>query len=150
MDKYAKLMIHDRLDAIRGMVKQGIEPSEICRALGASVRDFNKWRKDYPEFNEAVTFSDELMDGELLETAYRQSIGYYVEEDSAFKIKSCKEIDGKAHSVEEVKVVRIRKYIPPSSRMSLFMLQNRVMPNEVKTPKEIVVRLEDGTEEFAD
>ena len=132
-DKYHELHINARLDSISGMAKQGAAHQDIAREIGVPYAQFKRWRKKYPQFDAALSSTPALSDGELYENAHKQSVGYFVEEDKAVKIKTCMEIAGQAQQVEAVEVVKLRRYIPPN-----FILRNRLGVTERDT--DIVIR----------
>ncbi|MDR1100933.1 MAG: hypothetical protein LBL34_01020 [Clostridiales bacterium] len=70
--------------------------------------------------------STEATNAKLLETAYRAAVGYYVEEDEAFKIKTFEEVDGKTQAVERIEIVKVKKHIPANMTMNMFMIKSRI------------------------
>ena len=62
----------------------------------------------------------------LIDSALRSANGYYVTEEQAFKIKTFEKVDGQLQPVEDVKIVRIQKYIPPDTKDREFLIKSRI------------------------
>ena len=77
----------------------------------------------------------ETQNKRLIDSALRSADGYYVTEQEIVKFKTMKEFDGKLHLVEEVKIMPVKKYIPPDSKDRTFLIQSRI-PTYSEKPKE--------------
>ena len=53
---------------------------------------------------------------QLMDSLERSAFGYFITKEKIVKLKTCKEIDGKIVKVEEIKVVPLKKYIPPNRK----------------------------------
>ena len=139
-----RLGIREKLAGVRGWVGNGATPKEIYENLGVTKTDFYAWKKKYPEFAEAVSTNPEVINGAIIDTALHQATGYYVEEDEAFKVKTFQDFDGDLKAVEKIEIVKLRKYIAPSSSMNMFMLKSRLGLDDKgeKLDGEVVVKLE--------
>ena len=151
MDKYMRMNIRDKLGGIRGWVYNGATPKDIYERLGVSKADFYLWKRKYPEFAAAVSANPEVINGAIIDTAMLTATGYYIEEDEAFKIKTFQDFDGDLKAVEKVEVVKLRKYIAPSSSMNMFMLKSRLgfPDNGERTDSEIFVKMDPQLEEWS-
>jgi len=78
---------------------------------------------------------------EIIESAYKQAVGYYVEEDKAHKVKSVRKIGDQVHPIEKVEVVKVRKYVPPSCTMNIFMQRGGPMRASAPTSGDTVIRV---------
>ena len=114
-----ELGMADRLEAIRGWALQGTTDKEMMQYLGISHETFYKWKKNYPEFNEAIKAGRFESDGEILNSAFKQTQGYYVQVTEPVKLRD-------EYGAEHVEMVTYDKFIPANSTMTLFMLKNRL------------------------
>lgn len=135
-NKWDELNMVDKLDSVCGWAKQGSTDEEIAKMLGISTTLYYEWKKDKVEFAEAIKKGKEVANGELLNSAFTQSTGFFYKEQQAFKVKDYKEIDGKMYPVESIKIVEVERYNPPNPTMNIFMLKNR-LPAEYKDKQEI-------------
>ena len=160
------LNMPDKLDSVRGWCMQGSTDAEIMQMLGISRETFYKWKREKIEFADALKRGKDIANGELLNSAFRQSTGFYVPTVAVVKLKKPVMIgqepilvdepvivDGKPLMVggklvyEEVaEVVPTQEYVEPNGTMNIFMLKNR-MPDVYKDKHEIEhsggIKLED-------
>jgi gas vesicle protein len=135
-NKWDDLNIKDKLESITGWAKQGSTDKEICEMLGISTKLFYEWKKDKSEFREAIKKGKEVSNGELLNSAFMQSTGFYTTEQIPVKVKDYKVIEGQLRQIERVEVIEVEKYVPPNPTMNIFMLKNR-LPQDYKDKREI-------------
>jgi len=76
----------------------------------------------------------------LINSALRSANGYYITEEEAFKIKTFEKIDGQLQPVEDVKIVRIQKYVQPDTKERDFLIKSRI-PGYGDEPKDNVVEI---------
>lgn len=126
---WLELDMPNRLDAIRGWAQQGSLDAEIWTALGISEPTFYKWKREYPEFTQAIRKGKYDSNGEILNSAFKQSTGYYVSVTEPMKLRD-------EMGAEHVELVTYDKFIPANSTMAIFMMKNR-LPEQYKDRQEI-------------
>lgn len=144
-----ELNMADKLDSVRGWAMQGSTDEDIYTMLGISHDTFYKWKNEKPEFAEAVKKGKYISNGELLNSAFTQSIGFRYKEQVAIKVKAYEKIDGKPMPVEKVEVVEVERFAPPNPTMNIFMLKNR-LPDQYKDKREQKVILGDLSDDEVD
>jgi hypothetical protein len=135
-NKWDELNMDDKLDSVCGWAKQGSTDEEISKMLGIGLTLYYEWKKKKPKFKEAIKKGKEVSNGELLNSAFTQSTGFFYKEQQAFKVKDYKRIDGELKQIERLEVVEVERYNPPNPTMNIFMLKNR-LPAEYKDKQEI-------------
>ncbi len=135
-NKWDELNMVDKLDSVCGWAKQGSTDAEIAKMLGISCKLLYEWKRDKSEFREAIKKGKEVANGELLNSAFTQSVGFFYKEQQAFKVKGYEEIDGRMYPIEKIKVVEVERYNPPNPTMNIFMLKNR-LPEHYKDKHEV-------------
>jgi gas vesicle protein len=135
-NKWDELNMKDKLDSVCGWAKQGSTDEEISNMLGISTATYYEWKKTKPEFMEAIKKGKEVSNGELLNSAFTQSTGFFYKEQQVFKVKDYKEIDGELKQIEKLEVVEVEKYCPPNPTMNIFMLKNR-LPSDYRDKSDI-------------
>lgn len=135
--KYIKANIAERLESIRGWAQHGVTKEGIAKQLGISRSTLSVWEKTYPEFAEALKTGKLQADGEILNAAFKQAIGYKTKVREPVKVK--KQVyepnTKRIITSEEVEIVEYEKYFPPVPLMTRFMLINR-LPNDYKAVPE--------------
>lgn len=126
--KYETLRIAERLESIRGWAMHGSTMAEIAKMLGVAESTVYKWRAEHKEFAEAVKKGANEANGEILNAAFRQAVGYVLHVVEPIKVKR-QRWDDRAQRMltdEEVVMVEYDKTIPPDPQMTRFMLINRL------------------------
>lgn len=165
---YDILHIREKLDAIRGWAKQGSTDADIMKMLGVSHETFYKWKKEKLEFADALKKGKEISNGELLNSAFKQSTGFYVPVDLVVKLKKPVIMGGdvilvdgepvivdgkplmtggKVYYEEVAEIVPSQEFVAPNSTMGIFMIKNR-MPEDYKDKREITHKLGSKLEDF--
>jgi hypothetical protein len=124
-----ELDIPSKLEAIQGWCLQGSTDIEIMEMLGVKRDTFYKWKKERPEFSEALKRGKDIANGELLNAAFRQAKGYYQTVTEPMKVR---QDDGS----ETIEMVTYDKFIPANNTMAIFMLKNRI-PEHYKDKHEV-------------
>lgn len=133
--KYDALKVGEKLDAVTGWAKHGGQ-SAVAKMLGVSVGSITSWKGKHPEFAEALRKAEKEANGELLNTAFDLATGYEREVNEVIKVrKTVIDERGNKVTVDEEKVVRYKKYFPPSPQMAQFMLMNRFPEAYRKAPE---------------
>ena len=128
-NKWDELDMPSKLEAVTGWAKQGATNEELSKMLGISCKLFYEWQNKHSEFREAIKKGKEVSNGELLNSAFKQSTGFYYTEEQAIKVKCGKD-------QERIEIVEVEKFMPPNPTMSIFMLKNR-LPEQYKDKREI-------------
>ena len=119
---WESLDIPSKLNSVSGWVTQGESQRKIAQLLGVSYATFSGWLLKYPELQGALKRGKDISNGELIHSAFRQALGYYVKEQQVVKLAGT---NSKGRRVEKVEIVEIDKYIPPNNIMTIFLLKNR-------------------------
>lgn len=118
--------IQEKLYLVERWCREGLIEKDIAKRLGISVSTLEEYKKQHPEFLEALKKNKELVDYEVEDNLLDQCRGRYVEVEKAFK---CKKIyynkDGKRCEKEEVVVVKVKEFVPPDTMAQLAWLNNR-------------------------
>ena len=145
--KYEQLKISQKLKSIEGWARHGSTLKEIAEMLGVSEATLYRWKLEHPEFCEAIRVGAREANGEILNSAFRQSVGF---KELVSEVIKCKKIayehegdgalktneDGSPKMVLDSKgnpvledsplIVEYNKYFPPDPRMTMFMMANRL------------------------
>ncbi len=141
------LNMPSKLDSVRGWAMQGSLDKEIAEMLGISLKTFYDWKKQYPQFAHALKKGKHISNGELLNSAFQQSVGFMYIENVPVKVKSFdwftnpETNQAELKQVEKVEVVPVERYAPPNPTMNIFMLKNR-LPEQYKDKHEVDVKSE--------
>lgn len=128
---YCQLKIADKLDSISGWAKHGLSEAQIAKQLGVGRSTLSGWKGKHQEFALALGKGRIEADGELLNSAFEQSIGYYKVVEELVKVKTQRydQMTGRVLVDEDYELKRYTKYFPPNPLMTRFMLTNR-LPKE--------------------
>lgn len=91
----------------------GLIDTDIALALGIQTETFYIFRKQHPEFAEALKKGKSEADGYVAESLYRRALGYSHPEDKVFVYKG------------SPVVVPTEKHHPPDTTAAIFWLKNR-------------------------
>lgn len=134
--------IGSMLDSVRGWKQHGASNEEIAGMLGINVSTLYRWMADpkKKEFRDALRAGASVSNGEILNSAFRMSIGRAYKEQQVHKVKSYRTFrildkDGKEYDVikqvEELHIVEVDRYDPPNPNVLMFMLASR-MPDDYR------------------
>lgn len=123
-----ELDMASRLESVKGWALQGSTDTEMMEMIGISHETFYKWKKNKPEFNEAIKAGKFESNGVVLNSAFKQTQGYYVKVTEPMKLRD-------EMGAEHIEMVTYDKFIPANSTMTLFMLKNR-LPEHYKDKHE--------------
>lgn len=146
-NKWELMRMDERLDSLRGWAMHGASDDDLLRVINGgrnpdegtdddptiTRKTFYVWKKTKPEFADAIAAGKEVANGDILCSAFRRTLGYYVPVQEAVKVKK-QRYDPLANKIltdEVVEVVEVRKYIEPDPRLIMYMLSNR-LPNDYK------------------
>lgn len=118
----------------------GAKDKELADFFGVSEQTLNKWKKDYPEFLEALKKGKDVADSNVASKLYNRAIGYDFEETHIVRKDGM--IVGEKH---------ITKHQPADTTAAIFWLKNR-QPDKWRDRKELDtnIRLDDELEKMTD
>lgn len=122
--RWDELNMEDNLILVEGWARDGLSDKQIFHNLGVSEDVFYKWKRERPEFKEALKKGKEVVDREVENAMYKRAMGYEVVEEKVF-------VEGDKRRVE-----RTKKQVPPSETAQIFWLKNR-KPVEWRDKQEV-------------
>ena len=129
-NKYEYWLTEEGIALLEGWSRDGLIDAEIAHNMGVSKATYYDYQKRFPEFLDALKKGKEVSDRIVEGHAFRNSTGYFYEEEVAFKLKQVTYND-RGHRVEkeEIGTATIRKWKPSDPTSVFFWLKNR-MPKE--------------------
>lgn len=104
------------LEEINKKVRQGVIEEEIAKALNISVATLNNYKKQYPEFAEALSKNkgkDVLQ--QLVNAGIKSATGYFEEEEQTTIV-----LVGDENEVAKKQKVISKKYFPPNPTLNIY------------------------------
>lgn len=114
---------------IEGLLKDGKTEYEAAEIMELSISTFKRWKKNYPEFLNAVKKGKEPVNYKIVNSMINAAIGFEYEE-----VKTYLSTDDKGKKVTRIE--KTKKYYPPNTEAGKFMLKNR-MPESYRDKQEI-------------
>ncbi|TFE21063.1 helix-turn-helix domain-containing protein [Staphylococcus aureus] len=111
IELYEKLDIVNKLGLVEGWKRDGLTDEQIARNLGVSKYTLIKWKKNIPDFLDAIKKGKEVSDYELENALHKRAVGYYYEEETV---------------TNKGEVVKIKKYEHANPTSLIFALKNRL------------------------
>ncbi|EMJ9230059.1 helix-turn-helix domain-containing protein [Staphylococcus aureus] len=111
IELYEKLDIVNKLGLVEGWKRDGLTDEQIARNLGVSKHTLIKWKKNIPDFLDAIKKVKEVSDYELENALHKRAVGYYYEEETV---------------TNKGEVVKIKKYEHANPTSLIFALKNRL------------------------
>ncbi|WP_447406614.1 helix-turn-helix domain-containing protein [Staphylococcus aureus] len=111
IELYEKLDIVNKLGLVEGWKRDGLTDEQISRNLGVSKHTLIKWKKNIPDFLDAIKKGKEVSDYELENALHKRAVGYYYEEETV---------------TNKGEVVKIKKYEHANPTSLIFALKNRL------------------------
>lgn len=108
-DRRVDVFLPDKLQLVRMIAMRGASDDEIADTFGVSRQTFAKWRRAYPTMEKALEEGRMQVDADVVESLYRQAVGYTYEEDAPTKTG----------------VVRLERYRIPDVGAIKYWLDNR-------------------------
>lgn len=108
---YEKLDIKDKLGLVEGWKRDGLTDEQIAHNLGVSKHSLIKWKKEKPDFSDAIKKGKEVSDYELENALHKRATGYYYKEETV---------------TNKGDVVQIEKYEHANPTSLIFALKNRL------------------------
>ncbi|HEG7515624.1 TPA: helix-turn-helix domain-containing protein [Staphylococcus aureus] len=111
IELYEKLDIVNKLGLVEGWKRDGLTDEQIARNLGVSKHTLIKWKKNIPDFLDAIKKGKEVSDYELENALHKRAVGYYYEEETV---------------TNKGEVVKNKKYEHANPTSLIFALKNRL------------------------
>ncbi|HCX2410463.1 TPA: helix-turn-helix domain-containing protein [Staphylococcus aureus] len=111
IELYEKLDIVNKLGLVEGWKRDGLTDEQIARNSGVSKHTLIKWKKNIPDFLDAIKKGKEVSDYELENALHKRAVGYYYEEETV---------------TNKGEVVKIKKYEHANPTSLIFALKNRL------------------------
>ncbi|HDI0831127.1 TPA: helix-turn-helix domain-containing protein, partial [Staphylococcus aureus] len=108
IELYEKLDIVNKLGLVEGWKRDGLTDEQIARNLGVSKHTLIKWKKNIPDFLDAIKKGKEVSDYELENALHKRAVGYYYEEETV---------------TNKGEVVKIKKYEHANPTSLIFALK---------------------------
>ena len=108
------IFLPDHEQQVRLVAMKGASDDEIADMFNVSREVFQKWRKAYPSFNDAVMSGRTRADTEVVVSLYKRATGYDYEETVPTKSGKC---------------VLVKKHAPPDVGAQQYWLNNRQPDN---------------------
>lgn len=106
----------------RALAREGHTDEEIAERLDPpiGVATLNRWKRDYPEFHEALKQGKSIVDAQVEESLLRRALGFSTTE-TRLEAKS----DEFGRPLRGGRVIKITREVPPDSTAAIFWLKNR-------------------------
>ena len=115
-------------ELLRRLAEEGNSDEEIAEKCGLSFVVFERWRKKYQKFSDAIEIGRVEADFSVVSALYRKAVGYSVKTPKTYKLKHVEfdpQTGKKIGEHEELKVCHEECYVPPDLRAEMFWLKNR-------------------------
>jgi transcriptional regulator with XRE-family HTH domain len=125
----------------------GFTDQKLAKLFDVSKSTINNWKKDFPEFKEALKAGKDIFDITVVEASFlKRCSGFFFNEVTREPV-TLNEVDPKTDElVEFTKMVvtkRVRKYVVPDAKGCMDWLTNRA-PNRWKKSKHVEITGKDG------
>ncbi len=95
------------------LCQAGLTDYEIAHEFGVSTVTINAWKKQFPEFLNALKVGKGVADERVVRSLYHKALGYTYEAEEVFQ-----------HQGEIVRA-KVLKHVPPDTASMIFWLKNR-------------------------
>lgn len=135
--RYAKWITEEGLIKLTGWARNGLIDEQIARNMGVSVATLYRYKRDFPEIDEALKKGKEVVDLEVENALLRKALGFKETVSEPVKVKTVDYENGrKVQEREEVVFVEKEMYVPPDTGAICFWLKNR-KPESWRDKKEV-------------
>lgn len=136
--KVDKWLTPDGLMMLEAWTRDGFTNAQIAiNKMGVAEKTLWKWRKDYPEIEEAMSRGREFIDYKVENALLKAALGYEVEEVKTI-IESRPDKDGN----RPVRIEKVVKQIAPNTTAIAIWLNNR-RPDKWKRNRDNIIELSD-------
>lgn len=126
--RYTRFLEEIGLEDLRVMSAEGLSNSEMARRVGVDDKTFRRWRRKYPEFEEAIALGRGNADFKVVSALYKKATGYNVSLNKTFKLKKIDydpDTGKKVREYEELATGVDETHVPADLRAETFWLKNR-------------------------
>lgn len=125
---------NDNLNLIASWRLWGKSLEDIANEIGIKIATLYEWRRDYPQFNYALSRTREIVGSEIESYAFKSAKGYTTTVIKPMVVKKAvKDDTGKVIGYEEfVEYVAEQEHIKPEIQMQQFLLKN-ILSDKYKT-----------------
>jgi len=98
----------------------------LAQAFNVSLESIKKWKRDHPDFLEALKRGKMIADGEVAYSLYRSATGYKYKDKVVMANKVKKFVDGKVvKEYTEPLIVDVEREMPPNANAAIKWLTAR-------------------------
>jgi hypothetical protein len=100
---------------------------DLALFFGVARSTIYLWKSQFPEFSDAIEAGRLRADSLVAERLFERAVGFEYIEQQAVKVKRIEyhENGKKALETEEIKVVEVRRVLPPDTAAAKYWLKNR-------------------------
>lgn len=100
---------------------EGLTNAQLAERFGVGVATVARWRKDHPEFRDALKVGKDMADARVKKSLYELANGY------RFTTKKTARKASKVNGKETIEVTETttETFIPPHATAAIFWLKNR-------------------------
>lgn len=139
---HSKVDIEPLLPVIQNLTSQGYNLSDIGMLLGFSGKDPKSWiwrlKENYPEIRQAIEAGKGLVNVELVKTAFKEAVGYWIDEEETEYKRFQKPNDPTKVEWIAIKKKKKPKYIQPNVIL-LWKLMCSRLPDLFQDTKKIEI-----------
>jgi len=121
--------VEPRLEEIGWWCRDGLIEEEICKRLGVGVRNFNDYKRLYPQLKQVLREGKEFTDYRVEDALLNRATGIEWQETTEELVLVERTVKGVKQKIalgtELIVTKRITKYIPPDPVAAIFWLKNR-------------------------
>lgn len=118
--KYEEWLTEDGLTRITGWARDGLTDEQIAEKMGIRRETLCTWRQKYPNIDNVLKESKELVDRLVENALLKRALGYEYDE-----ITEELRFDKKSGEMRMVETKRQRKKVAPDTTAQIFWLKNR-------------------------
>lgn len=112
--------VKEKLILIEGWARDGLTDEQIANNLNIATSTFYEYKKEYPEFSEALKKGKEVVDYEVENALLKRALGYDYEEKT-YEMRYNEQLN----KYVEVLTKRVTKQVAPDTTAQIFWLKNR-------------------------
>lgn len=136
-----ELKMSSRLNLIEHWARNGMIEADMMKNLGVSKDTFYLWKKEKPEFYDALQRGKEVADALVESALFKSALGYEVEEvtEEPTVVRAYGDIvyDDEGNPVTKLVVTkRVTKQVAPAVAAQIFWMKNR-QPERWRDKQEI-------------
>ena len=116
------------LEYIRRLAEEGLSDEEIAIRSSLDLKIFRRYKRQYPEFAEAIAIGRASADYEVVRSLYKKATGYNVSLNKTYKLKRVDydpDTGKKLREYEELATGVEETHVPADLRAETFWLKNR-------------------------